>query len=133
MLSLFPQILFLAPAGTALLRIAAGLAYLYVAYFLWSEQKALAQERLPLIGSLPPWLASIASLLFAAIGVLLIVGLWTQCAALLAALASLKGALFAKKYPRIVPLSRAAYLFLFVICLSLVVSGAGAFGFDLPL
>ena len=133
MLSLFPQLLFLAPAGTALLRVAAGLAFVYMAYYLWNNASAVAQERLPVIGTCPPWIASIGSSLMAIVGLLLVFGAWTQAAALLGAIVALKGAFLAKRYPSLFALPRSTNVLLFVICLSLMVTGAGSFAFDLPL
>ena len=133
MLSLFPQILFLAPAGTALLRIAAGITFIYWGYFYWTHLSDISGERLPIVGEVPAWLVSIGALLSAATGVLLLVGLWTQAAAIVGALGALKSIVLGKRYPEVFPFPRSASLLLLVICLSLVVSGAGAFAFDFPL
>ena len=133
MLSLFPQILFLAPAGTALLRISAALTFIYWGYFYWTHLAEVSEERLPIVGMVPTWLVSIGALLCAATGALLLVGLWTQAAALVGALGALKSAILGKRYSEVFPFPRSASLLLFAICLSLVVSGAGAFAFDLPL
>jgi uncharacterized membrane protein YphA (DoxX/SURF4 family) len=133
MLSLFPQILFLAPIGTALIRVAAGLAIIYTGWMLYSSREAIARERLPLIGTCPEWFTVIGSFIYIVIGALIAVGLYTQVAALLGALIALKSAIFAKRYATIIPLPRSASLLLLAIMLCLVVSGAGAFAFDLPL
>ena len=66
-------------------------------------------------------------------GILLIIGLYTQVAALAAALISLFGWYAKKKHPSETPGSKGAFLLLFVISLSLLFSGAGFFAFDLPL
>jgi len=47
-------------------------------------------------------------------------------------LIAFKHGLGTKQYSQILPLSGAAYFLLFVICLSLLFQGAGAFAFDLP-
>ncbi len=144
MLSLFPQILFLAPAGTTLIRIAAGLAILYTGWMFYENRHAIARERFPLIGTCPPWLSMLGSTIYIVIGTLLVVGAWTQLAAIFGALVALKSVIFAKRYVSVMPLSRAASLLLLAMMLSIVVSGAGAFSlsiggtsvrtaFDLPL
>src|SRR3954470_9088826 len=101
MLSLFPQILFLAPAGTSLLRIAAGISFIYIGYFMWTNSARIANERIPLIGSLSPWLCALSALIFAVIGTALVVGLWVQLVALVGAIGALKGVIFGKRYANI--------------------------------
>ena len=131
MLSLFPQLLFLGPAGVSLLRIAAGLAFLYMAYFFWTNSARMKAERLPLVGHMPLWLSACGALIYAVIGTALTLGLWTQGAAILAAIGALKGVIFGKKYATIMPLSRDAYVFLFLISLALIGLGAGAFSLSI--
>jgi hypothetical protein len=79
------------------------------------------------------WLVWLYALVSFGTAGLLFVGLWTQAAAIVGILLSLKHGLAPRKYSAIIPLSRAAFLLLFVICLSLLVTGAGALAFDLPL
>jgi uncharacterized membrane protein YphA (DoxX/SURF4 family) len=69
----------------------------------------------------------------AAIALCLLAGYYTQYAALLGVLLSIKHFVFAKRYSRMVPLCRVDYVYLFVICLSLVITGGGAFALDIPL
>ncbi|HEY4526944.1 MAG TPA: DoxX family membrane protein [Candidatus Paceibacterota bacterium] len=133
MFSLFPQILFLGPAGIGLLRIVGGIYLIYIGYSLWSERGAVAQERFPIIGHIPEWLSMIAAALQTALGILLIVGAWTQLAALLASIVALKCIVYARRYKKIIPLDRAASILLLAIFLALVVMGPGALAFDLPL
>ena len=133
MFSLFPQILFLEPAGIALLRVTAGMYLIYIGYSLWSERREVAQERFPIIGHIPEWLSMIAAALQTALGILLIVGAWTQLAALLASIVALKCIVYARRYKKIIPLDRAASILLLAIFLALVVMGPGALAFDLPL
>lgn len=68
-------------------------------------------------------------LLHAILGFMLVTGYYTQIAALLAGVGSF-GGLFVRKYS-VFP--RSALLLLAVICASLLVTGAGALGFDIPL
>lgn len=132
MLSLFPQILFLAPLSTALLRVCAGLVFVYLAYVHFSKRKAAAEELSTLIGGahviIP--LYSVVELLIA---VSLIAGVWTQLAALLGWAVALKVLFIRHSLRELKPLSQLSYALLAAICFSLVFTGAGAFAFDLPL
>jgi uncharacterized membrane protein YphA (DoxX/SURF4 family) len=67
------------------------------------------------------------------VGALLVVGAWTQIAALFAILFSGKSLLIRKSLHAILPLSRGTYALLVGMGLSLLLSGAGGFAFDLPL
>ena len=53
--------------------------------------------------------------------------------ALLGALIALKSSVWGHRYPRYFVLSRVTSLLLLVVCISLLLSGAGALAFDLPL
>jgi hypothetical protein len=133
MLSLFPDLLFLGIFATTMVRIAAGLAFCYAAYRILITKRAIADTRLPLIGHTPEWMIMLSALITLGTGILLFVGMWTQGAAIVGMLIALKHGLGARRYEAIVPLSLGTYALLFVICLSLLVSGAGAFAVDLPL
>ncbi len=132
MLSLFPQLLFLAPLSATILRIAVGITFLTIAYVHWKRREEISQTRFPIIGSGALWIY-IALTAETLLGAMLIVGYATQLAALLGFLMTVKHAVFAKKYPRAIPLCRGEYLLLAAICLSLLFTGAGAFAYDWPL
>lgn len=132
MLSLFPQILFLAPLGLTLLRVAAGLTFLWFAYMHWTHGQELARVRFVIVGS-GFWIVAVAMIFETMTGIALIIGLYTQLAALVGAVAALKCLIWHKRYPQFFLLSGAASAFLLVICLCLFVSGAGAYALDLPL
>lgn len=132
MLSLFPQILFLAPFSATLLRLTAGLVFLYLAYSHYRNRRAVAEELSSLVGA-----AGTITLLYCliefAIAAAFIAGAWTQLAALVGFIVALKVLLLRKSLRELKPLSPLSYGLLAVICLSLVLTGAGAFAFDLPL
>ena len=132
MLSLFPQILFLAPFSATFLRIAAGLVFLYLAYFHFNNRRACAQELSALIGGASV-IMYIYSLIELAVALALILGAWTQLAALVGFVISLKMLMFRKSLKELKPLSQLSYALLAIICLSVVITGAGVFAFDLPL
>jgi uncharacterized membrane protein YphA (DoxX/SURF4 family) len=131
MLNVFPGLLipFLAPL---LLRLGLAAALAAAAYLQWARRDQIAQADLPVVGRGGWWVwFSVAA--HAAVAALLVLGLYTQVAALVGALISLKHAFWARRYPLLFPLGRAAGLLMLVISLSLVLSGAGAFAQDLPL
>ena len=133
MLSLFPQLLFLAPLAIAVLRIIVGLFFLYMAYHVLMHAESIQKERFPLIGRMPGWLIWIGSAVLACIAALLIIGAWTQACALVTALGAFKYAIYARTYPVAFPFSPSTYFLLGMIALALVFMGPGAFAFDLPL
>jgi uncharacterized membrane protein YphA (DoxX/SURF4 family) len=67
------------------------------------------------------------------VGLLLIIGLFTQVAALVGAIIALKLPFLKRMNLSLARESGSYYALLFVICISLVVTGAGAFAIDLPL
>jgi putative oxidoreductase len=66
-------------------------------------------------------------------GVMLLVGFYTQVAALVLAVLTLCEAYIEYKDPAILKRNLVFYVMLFAITLSLLFSGAGAYAFDLPL
>lgn len=133
MLAIFPQLLFLTPLAIALLRVVAGIFVFLIAWQTATRRTEMSVVHLPIIGCAPAWLIWVAACGFAVVGGLLIIGAWTQVAALLAALGSLKLAILSRIYPPYATLSTSTYILLFVISLALTVTGAGIFAFDLPL
>ncbi|MDB5225623.1 MAG: hypothetical protein JWL87_575 [Candidatus Adlerbacteria bacterium] len=131
MLNLFPELLYPFFAPT-LLRMGAAAAFIAIAIWQWKHQDAISQIELPFIGrqSWWVWFSLVVHLLVAAA---LLVGYATQVAAGVGALLALKQAFWSKQYPLLFPLGRAAGLLLILICISLIVSGAGAMAQDLPL
>lgn len=131
MLNIFPGLLlpFLAPT---LLRVGIAVAFAAIAYAQWKRRDTLKELPLPFVGRQWWWIwVSVA--VHAGIAAMLFVGCYTQGAALAGALLALKHLVWAKRYPEAVPVSRATSLLMLLVCLSLVLSGAGAFAQDLPL
>jgi hypothetical protein len=132
MLNTFPDLLALGFFAPTLLRVAAACAFLFGAYIQYRRLDELSKIRFPIVGG-GAWIIWLSIIAHAAIGAMLFFGYYTQIAAILGALGSIKGLIYAKKYPRVFALCRVDYFFVLVICLSLLFSGAGAFAFDLPL
>jgi hypothetical protein len=133
MLSLFPQLLFMAPLGTTVLRVAAALCFAYMAWDLLKRQSEIMGTSLPIIGMPKSWMIQVSSTIVSIMATLLLVGAWTQGVAALAGLVALKHLIFFGRYKNILTFSKSTYFLLFCISLMLVVTGAGAFAFDLPL
>lgn len=131
MLATFPGLLvpFLAPT---LLRVGAALVFAAVAYMQWRRRQEISQIDLPVIGR-GSWWVWLSIAVHLAVALMLMFGYYTQIAALLGALLSIKQAFWSHRYPHIFPLGRAAGFLMLLISLSLVLSGPGAFGQDLPL
>ena len=132
MLSLFPQILFLAPFATTILRVSAGIAFLLLAWIHLSKRNELSRVDFLVIGH-AAWIPVFAAVFEFAVATALIAGIYTQLAAHFGALVALKSFVWKRRYDAMFPLPRSTSVLLFIICLSLVFSGAGIFAFDLPL
>jgi len=133
MLSVFPYMLSFSFFAPTILRIVAGGCIVYIANYIFNERSAIAQVPVPVITRMPislVWIAAGVSLLT---GIALIAGFLTQIAAIIGVVISLKHLVGRRFYPDLIPLSTSTYLLLLAVCLSLIVTGAGAFGFDLPL
>ena len=132
MLNIFP-IQFLAPLAYALLRVCVGLIFIYLGRSHIRERETLKHIfTLPLFpfGLFFTWYIAIAELI---IGALFILGLFTQVAALLSILYCLKLIVLRNHFSHpLIP--KGAFLMLILVSsLSLFITGAGIFAFDLPI
>src|SRR3989338_395458 len=114
MLSVFPSILFLAPFSAFFIRITLALVLLYALKKHWSVTDI--KFRL------------LAAAEFA-VAVLIGAGAWTQVGALVGGAL----AIFWLVRPAMRPVSFIETLLTIVLCISLILTGAGPFAFDLPL
>ncbi len=133
MLNLFPTI-FLSLFAHALLRVALGSIFLLLGYrHLLLHRAALIhviRVHWPRLGGVGAWTFGISELI---LGGMFILGAYTQAAALVAILVSLKMLILRRRliHPSIPqPLF---YVLVIAISLSLFITGAGALAFDLPL
>ncbi len=137
MLNIFPHLLVLGFFAPTLLRIGVAGVLLYMAFFYIAHREQIGRASLPFIGARGEVFAWLSALAVGILGLMLLFGYYTQVAALLTALALPKYFIYRRYWPQLLPLffplSRATYLLLCIICLSLLVSGAGALAFDLPL
>ncbi|MBI2610618.1 hypothetical protein HYW60_01635 [Candidatus Kaiserbacteria bacterium] len=114
MLSVFPELLFLSPLAPFLLRIALAMLFALAA---WNHVAR------------PDAASRVLAIFEFVVAIALVVGAWTQPAALLGAI--IAAVWFFQKTSRVYELS--TILLTLVISLSLVITGAGAFAVDLPL
>ncbi|MEI6864027.1 MAG: hypothetical protein WCK46_01470 [Candidatus Adlerbacteria bacterium] len=133
MLNPFPQLLFLGFFIPTLLRLAVACALGYSAYKVIQNRTTISHNSFFLIGKPHTALIWFSGSVTALVAAVLLFGYGTQYAAVLGAVISLKYSAIPKRLETLSPLSRSAYFLVFAICLSLLISGAGAFAMDLPL
>jgi uncharacterized membrane protein YphA (DoxX/SURF4 family) len=132
MLNPFPDLLVFGFFAPTLIRIFVALVFLASAYMLYVRRDELSTTPFAVIGR-GAWIIWVALFINLAVGAMLFAGYYTQIAALVGALLSIKGLVWGKRYGRFFVLCRIDYLFVLVMCLSLLLTGAGALAFDLPL
>mgnify|MGYP001570389592 CR=1 FL=1 len=135
MLNVFPGLLlpFLAPT---ILRVVIGLVFIGLGIRTWRHAQRLANVEVPVVGS-RAWVPYLAAFFEITLGLMFIAGWYTQVAALIGALGTIKYAVYYKWWPHMLekfyPISPLAAGLMGAICFSLLISGAGAFARDLPL
>ncbi|MEX0917416.1 MAG: DoxX family membrane protein [Candidatus Paceibacterota bacterium] len=133
MLNPFPELLTFSFFAPFLLRLALAVFFLSAAQFHFDNRKKISDEIAKKWGSLGKASARVGSLVEFIIAILLLAGFYTQYAALLAIIVIAKMLFFKRTYPLIAYQSVWAYVFALVIAISLLITGAGAFAFDIPL
>jgi len=133
MLNPFPYLLSFAAFAPMLIRIVVGLYLLIYAYRLLGRDRVRATEEVArVIKSLAaPWITFLGILEIAA-AASLIAGFYTQIGAIVGGLIFLKLSLRAKNYPALSPKGGSLPFLLSILCLTLLITGAGAFAFDYP-
>lgn len=132
MLNIFP-IQFLAPFAYVLLRVALGIIFLYLGLSHVKHRQELRYVfTLPILpfGLFFTWYIALAELI---IGSLFIAGLYTQIAALLAVLYTSKLLVMYKRFSHPLLPTKMSLFLLLVSSISLLITGAGPFAFDLPI
>jgi hypothetical protein len=119
MLSLFPELFFLAPFSAFLIRLALSAVLLLAATYHWSYAD----------GKAPGISTRFLGLFEGAMALLFIVGMYTQGAALAVFAITLLW-LFSRPLR---PFAKSTLFLVLALCISLLITGAGAFAFDLPL
>ncbi len=133
MLNPFPQLLNYTFFAPTLLRVFAALMFFYVAYALIQKRDVITSTPAPLIGKPTEWMCWLSATIITLTGLALFFGYGTQWAAIVGMIIALNNGLFAHCYQHIMPLARSTYILIFIICLSLLITGAGGIAFDVPL
>ncbi|MES2203149.1 MAG: hypothetical protein V4474_02410 [Patescibacteria group bacterium] len=131
MLNPIPELLTYSFFAPTLLRVVVAGILAYELYSQFQNREEISQLRYPLLrGPAVFWTA-------AALGVVIIIalllGYFTQYAAIAAAVLSFRGIVQLKRDRGLFCLSRTTYVLLLAICISLLATGAGALALDLPL
>lgn len=134
MLSLFPILLSYNLVAPTIFRIVVGVIFIFFGYQNAHEQKASKIALFEKMGSRLPsfWLWTLVTIELVG-GSMLIVGLWTQAAALGLSIILLLGIIVKIKNSASLPWSVGFLSLLFLITLSLMFLGPGFYGLDLPL
>lgn len=133
MLNPFPDLLVYGLLAPFIIRISLGAALLYLGIEHYRTRQDGASLVRPYLGRGAPYASSILGGCAVLCGITLVFGAWTQIAALVACSLSLMPLLLRSHHEGFSPYSRGTYGLLFVMSLSLLLSGAGAFAIDIPL
>ena len=134
MLNPFPELLNLAFFAPLLLRLVLGLIFLDLGLLKFRGEKERWLISFNALGLRPAdFLLPVYAVLQIAGGALLVIGLWTQVAALAFALFTGIELYVEWKAREILKRDLVFYLLAFAISLSLLLTGAGAFAVDIPL
>ncbi len=134
MLNTFPELLNFSFFAITLLRITAGLIFVYFGYLKLTKDKEVKINFFNTIGFKPAifWLYLIA-VVEIVVGLMITVGFLTQIASIIASLIMFASVIIKIIKPSSLPNTTDFYILFFVVFLSLILTGAGAFAFDLPL
>src|SRR3989338_7740233 len=133
MLNLFPGLL-IPMLGPVILRLVIGLIFIDLGILKFRAEKTRWLASFETLGIMPadlfvPVYASLQIL----VGILLILGLWTQAAALVFVIFTGIELYVEMNAKEVLKRDLVFYLLLFVISLSLLLTGAGSFAIDIPL
>ncbi len=134
MLNTFPELLTYSYFAPTLLRIALGLFIIYSGYQAFGYEKEKIKNALLLVKiDFGQTGVDVLATLKIILGILLVIGLFTQISSLII-IFLLLGSIYIKyKQKSSLPESICFYSFLIVIAVSLLFTGAGLLAFDLPL
>lgn len=136
MVNLFP-ILFLALLGHTILRVFLGLSLVYLGVTHFRKQKEPLVNALilgfPFLGRAARYVAFKYALVEVVIGLMFVVGILTQAAAIAGMILSLKMLVFRKKFTYPLVPQPLFWMMVFGASSSLLITGAGALAFDFPI
>ncbi|MDE2213174.1 MAG: hypothetical protein KGJ34_01420 [Patescibacteria group bacterium] len=131
MLNPFPSLLDYTFFAPTLLRIVAAIVIAVMVRHHFKNQREIRALIHPIVGNLARYLLALVLLIEAAVAVCLFVGFETQLAAIVGALLAIRSLLVR---PRVLsPFDRTTDWLLLAVCVSLLITGAGGYAFDVPL
>ncbi|HEY9584454.1 MAG TPA: DoxX family protein [Candidatus Paceibacterota bacterium] len=134
MLSIFPFLLSYKLLAPFILRITLGLIFVNYGWAKINRQKDEKVSMFEKMGLKPGltyvWIVAAIEII---VGLLMIVGLWTQVAALIALIILAIALILKKKQPESLESSNGLLIICLVIALSLLFTGPGSWAFDMPL
>lgn len=133
MLNPFPFLLTYGIYAPTLLRIAAACVLFFIARQVVYGAQTLTEIPFPVVGKTNIWVSRVAAGITVLVGIALLVGYATQWAAIIGVLIGIKLMWFQKKLAPIRLLQNSTCCLFIIICISLLLTGAGALAFDLPL
>lgn len=133
MLNPLPGFLDYAFFAPTLLRLVAAAVFVYLAMYHFKHKQAALHEISILHPNIAGAVLSMYTVLEGLVAFGLFFGAYTQIAALVGMVICIKVLFLRRALHHTVPFSRSTYVVLGVVCFSLLLTGAGAFAFDLPL
>jgi len=134
MLNPFPEFLNYSPLAPMILRLLIGLIFVDLGFLKFRGEKDRWMASFEALHLRPAdFFVPLYGFLQIVAGTLLIIGLWTQVAALFFVLSTGAELYVEWRAKEILKRDLVFYLLIFTISLSLLLTGAGAFAFDLPL
>jgi len=134
MLNPFPDLLTYSLLAPFILRVVAGIIFVNLGFLVFRNEKERWLASLSVLRVLNPKIAvKILGVVEMAGGIMLLLGFYTQIAALILALLVFVESYIEYKDPAILKRSFVFYIMLLAIVLSLLLTGAGRPAFDLPL
>lgn len=132
--NIFPQLFSFSIIAPLILRVVLGFIFINLGYLKLGKEKKGWISSLNILGIKPAGFFVVALAVIEVIGGLsLIAGAYTQLAALVLAVFSICELLIEYKEDSILRRDLAFYLLLSVICLSLLLTGAGLYAIDIPI
>lgn len=134
MLNTFPGLLTFGLFAPTIIRIVAGILFARFGWLKLSRDKQSKIIFFKAIGLKPAvfWLWFVASIEMI-VGTMIAVGFLTQIASIIAGFVMFVSIIIKISKPKALPNSLDFYILFFIVFISLIISGAGFFAFDLPL
>ncbi len=134
MLSIFPSLLIFGILAPFILRVIVGVYFLHAGYLDFGKEEGGSLEEITKKhGKYAKPFLTIFAIAEVVVGLSLIVGLFTQVAALIGIIFVLKFLWFKNEFPIFIKHEKVFYFMVLTILFSLLLTGAGALAIDLPL